>query len=100
MGAFGQSISGGICYSTKLFSSGKGQSQHTTPCDDANHGSAARTWLITGGVGALGVLTASWLHHQYSMASLVLSSRSGRSVLSENGLQELILAACCVTITR
>ena len=101
MGGFGQSLSGGVCYSTRLLSSvGDWRQQEASLRGSYLASGGPRSWLITGGVGALGLLTASWLQSQAPAASLLLCSRSGRSTVASDGLQELMLRSCCITISR
>ena len=102
MGGFGQSLSGGVRYSTRLLSSGRDYHQQavSTGCSHQMASGGPRSWLITGGVGALGLLTASWLQSQNPAASLMLCSRSGRAAVATNGLQELMQTACSITISQ
>lgn len=72
---FGAAVHSGAMYSSVLLpasssSSGAGSSLPTT---------ASGSVLITGGLGGLGMLSATWLQRQHEGRHLVLLGRSGRS---------------------
>ena len=58
-------------------------------------------WMVTGGVGALGALSASWLALQQHPASLCLLGRSGRASAHDvpRSLCALLGAACAALVT-
>ena len=97
LAGFGQSASAAVRYSARLVRAGASTSGVLSP-DRPSALSGA--WLITGGVGALGTLMASWIESQEHTSRLTLCSRSGRSALGSAVLARLTQSGCFLTIVR
>ena len=101
MAGFGQSSSASVLYSARLLKSRADRRQSDTYSSGVDRrGAAPGAYLITGGVGALGTLMATWLESQDPAAQLMLCSRSGRTAASAVPLQQLMQSSCCLVITR